>query len=254
MPPFEDLDSARYNELERRLLREQDAGDRLAREEKEKTRENIEGYYSLLDKYKKLFDQIGILKRLFKEQSEIESVDRERHQIHLKLLEAGSKIDKNEEAVLIDIIRKQGSLAEYGLPEFSILPSWKGDSNSNKCFLMYSISEVVSSDEEKGTFELAVPDDYRVLRARAEALAEKIHGELYEDFDSEYFHSVSLRYLGVRIPTGNLEEAVETIRNAPEKYRIGEQFYSTQEKKLVEELKFEKKGGVIEVNSNDNHV
>lgn len=93
------------------------------------------------------------------------------------------------------------------------------------------------ADVEKAIF----PADYAVRKARARSLAERVHGENFEDFDSAYFHSIMGHLLGVIIPKSRLEEVAGIIRDEPEKYRLGAQFYSDAEKAVVEAAKNEKR-------------
>lgn len=207
----------------------------------------------LLKEYVGLFDQVRNLRRSeraqFDErvQAKIQAADRKRHEKHLDLLASGMKLGKDASSVLVDIIREQGSLAEYGLPEFSIL-DWRSAENTlpeDECVLLYDVSPV-RYDEDETTHEIEAPDDYRVRQARAAALAERVHGKLENDYNSRYFHSSSQLFLGVIIPKDRLEEIAGIIRDEPEKYRFGEEFYSPEEQALVEKFKSEKKGGWID--------
>jgi len=215
---------------------------------------NEHAFRTLLEEYDGLFEQVRNLKRSeragFDEkfQAKIQALDRKRHQKHLELLAAGMKLGKDASDVLVDIIREHGSLAEYGLPEFSIL-DWQGDEASRiseyECVLLYDVSPV-RYDEDETTHEIEVPDDYRVRQARAAALAERVHGKLENDYNSRYFHSASQLFLGVIIPKGSLEEVASVIRDEPEKYRFGAEFYSPEEEALIEKFKAQKKEGWID--------
>lgn len=228
-------------------------------EDKRKLMErDLEGrkFDMLLKEYVGLFEQVRNLRRSEraqfdeKVQAKVQALDRKRHAKHLELLESGMRLGRDAAAVMADIIREQGSLAEYGLPEFSIL-DWRNDAElkgkypEDECVLLYDVSPV-RYDQDETTHEIEAPDDYRVRQARAAALAERVHGRLENAYNSQFFHSSSQLFLGVIIPKSALEDVAGVIRDEPEKYRIGEEFYSPEEQALVEKFRGEKNAGWID--------
>lgn len=53
--------------------------------------------------------------------AEIATIDAERHQTHLNLIRCGEDIGKSKDDVLVAILAQEKNLAEYGLPEFSLM-------------------------------------------------------------------------------------------------------------------------------------
>lgn len=90
--------------------------------------EILDQYLELTSKYKTTTKELLKLKRSTAfgvvDEEKIVSVrvlDSERHDIHLKMLELGGKMGKSKADVLADLLREEGNLSEYGLPEFSLL-------------------------------------------------------------------------------------------------------------------------------------
>lgn len=99
-------------------------------EKPENQKEKIleEQYSSLINAYRSKTDEIKRLERrvpqgvIDKETGTvILIIDRERHETHLKLTDLGKQLGKDKDDISVDIIRKDATLDEYGLPEFSIL-------------------------------------------------------------------------------------------------------------------------------------
>lgn len=236
--------------------------------------ENItEGYSSLLGAYNRLHRKAKAFERRYPipEDKEITEraieLDRERHEMHLKLLEMGENLGKSKNDVLVDIVRQDRTLEEYGLPEFSILkeddivetgdwhnpyyfnvdeearlPSegdeikWARNDGKNaiskdKFMLVFAIVPI----ENYGEDDLD-PIDYQVRVKRAEKLAEEIGGKFFEERDSGY-HEGSAKILGVILPKKDLEKIAGTIRGNPEKFRLGEEFYSEAELAIMKKEK-----------------
>ena len=192
-------------------------------------------------------------------------LDKDRHETHLQLLEMGHKLGKDQGDVLIDLIRQQRTLEEYGLPEFSILTEedvlmgddwhqsyyfnvdtvaclpnegdkigWDGNENEDKSLLSKDQFMLVFSIvpiENYGEDELE-PDDYAVRLKRAKAFAENMGGKIFEQRDSSY-HEASAKILGVIFPKKDVEKIAGTIRDNPEKFRLGKEFYSSEELSLL---------------------
>jgi hypothetical protein len=189
--------------------------------------------------------------------------DKKRHEIHLKLLKSGETLlGKDKADVLVDIIRMERTLESYGLPEFSILKAGDviatGDEHNPYYFNVDGKERAPAKDAfegwKRGMGESVIPDekfmlvfaivpidhmkhgdpedrpaDYDVRLGRAKALADEIGCEVFEESDSAY-HDASAKILGVMIPNADLEKAAGVIRDNPTKYRLGEEFYSEEEK------------------------
>src|SRR3989344_4338303 len=224
-----------------------------------------EDYFSLLGSYDRMSKRIAAVQRRYpvpgdpEITAEISELDKERHKTHLQLLEMGAKLGKEKSDVLVDVIRKQRTLEEYGLPEFSILTEndiIKTDDWHNPYhFNVDSGARLPSSGDEigwlrerlrergdkrefsKDKFMLVFaiipienygddelePDDYVVRVKRAKALAEQMGGEIFEKRDTSY-HEAEAKILGIVFPKKDLEEIAGIIRNNPEKFRLGKEF------------------------------
>lgn len=238
----------------------------------EKSENFVERYSAFLRSYHRASQRIKATQRLYpipgdpEISAELSELDKKRHETHLQLLEMGSRLGKDEGNVLVDIIRQQRTLEEYGLPEFSILkeddivetgddypyyyfnvdshaslPSqgdsipWARDEGINriskdKFMLVFAIVPIVNYGEEQ------LPDDYQVRVKRAEMLAQEVGGEIFEQRDSEH-HDGSAKILGLILPKKDLEEIAGIIRNNPEKFRLAEEFYSEQERAMIVEAR-----------------
>lgn len=88
-----------------------------------------ENYIRLLDAYEKKFRKVKFLESrargVFDEETRniIQVAETERHNVHIELEAVGKRIGKNKDAIMIDILRKDGNLEEYDLPEFILLSS-----------------------------------------------------------------------------------------------------------------------------------
>ncbi|KND51256.1 MAG: hypothetical protein ABA06_03030 [Parcubacteria bacterium C7867-001] len=231
-------------------------------------------YGRLLDTYSELYQRIQAHHRartgLADEttQARLRVLEEKRHNLHLQLIALGSSLGKEKSDVLVDIIRDQRTLEEYGLPEFSILTendiiedgNWhnpysfnidsdeKGEGflpgapkrfidaeeesqrliGPDKCIIVFSIDPVVDG----GTTHS--PADIEARRRRAKALAESIKGEVIDMRDSEY-HEAYAQILGVEIPKKDLEGVARIIRDNPELYRLKDEYYSEEERKEAAE-------------------
>ncbi|MBI2637901.1 MAG: hypothetical protein HYW88_03290, partial [Candidatus Sungbacteria bacterium] len=241
-----------------------------------------EEYFNLIGTYKEDFYKLKDLQRQIpqgvtdKESAfAISEVDQKRHETHLKLIELGRKLGKDKDNVLVDIIRSEGTLEEYGLPEFSILTEndiidtgdWHNPYDFNvdtqtlrpntevktkpKSFFSEGKS-VIGADEAMMVFAIVPienwgadelnPDDYKERVRRAGALAKKVGGRLFEEWDSGY-HEAYAKILGVIVQRKDLEKVATTVRNNPYEYRLGNEFYSDKAK---DELLLHKANSAIE--------
>ena len=96
--------------------------------EKEDTLRNE--YKDLMNVYQRLYRDIIRLERKHPPerrdraiQWEIMEIDKERNQTHRKLVSIAEQLGKTKEDVIVDMVRWQESLEEFGLPEFSVLDS-----------------------------------------------------------------------------------------------------------------------------------
>ena len=211
--------------------------------------------------------------------SAIRLIDEERHNIHLELIDFGERLGKDKETVLIDIIRQDCTLEDFGLPEFSIstdediittkdwhnpyyfnvdakkrrpskTSSTKGttadyrwdrfrqEEAMNNPIIKES-EEAIKYDEVMIVFAIVPvdndgydnkrPDDFSERQKRAQALAEAVGGKTFQAYDSAY-HEGTAEILGVTIPKEDLEKVATIIRENPNKFRIGEQYYSDSKK------------------------
>lgn len=237
----------------------------------EKKEELRTEYELLLDSYQRSVGRMTGLQRRFPVPEDpevterIQDLEKKRHNKHLKLLEAGKKINKDESDVLIDIIRMNRTLEEYGLPEFSILTeediietedwhnpyyfnvdteermphekdSIKSHRNegksafpANKFMLVYSIMPVTDWGET-----VTEPVDYKIKLYRAQKLAEFIGGEMFERKDTGY-HEATAKILGVIFSKKDFGKIMQTIRDNPEQFRLKEDFYNEEEISYLEE-------------------
>lgn len=235
----------------------------------EEKRKIIDDYQQLVGTYHDYFQRIKNLSDRSGDprvSAQIDALEDKRHNTHLQLLEMGKQIGKDKNNVLVDIIREQKTLQEYDLPEFSILrendilqkndwyapyefnvdtesglpgtyfnPNEKDQRGSSvipedKCMIVFSIAPCSGDDREKDA-----PVDFYIREKRAEALAERVRGEVFSASDSSY-HAASASILGVIIPKKDLEKVAAIIRDNPREFRLGEQFYSDDEKKLITQL------------------
>lgn len=197
---------------------------------------------------------------------DIQETDKERHQTHLRLIDLARNLDKTKDDVLVDIIRWENSLKEFGLPEFSILKSsdivdtegfhsaiqFNIDEDSGKpstplpldkpfddyefgketydgeakrvlseseILIVFSINPIEGYGDEE-----VKPEDYEKREKRAEALAEEVEGEYFDNYQGGY-HGTSAHIIGVVIPKTSLEKVAGVIRDNPKRFRLGREFY-----------------------------
>ncbi|GEM_PF-3859016 len=197
---------------------------------------------------------------------------------HDQLKEAGQKIGKGEYDVIVDIFRQEGNLSrQFGLSEFSLLttddtflgqaggehfvprggnvPRRKleeihlnpGLDEANRFFTKDDaliVFEVVLYEGKGSYYDQWItyaPDSYS-REHRARALAEKLNTRMmwFDDADPEgYFHAHSISLGGVVIEKKDIETTAALIREHPELYRLGKEFYTEEETKKNSE-EFEK--------------
>lgn len=250
-------------------------------------------YVNFLKKYQQTVNRIKAIQKRYpvpgdpEVLTKIENLDKERHETHMQLLDVGKSLAKNEADVLIDIIRQNRTLQDYGLPEFSLFTSddvvytgywhdlyefnidpkaklphpnvskkWKEKGErravenqrdlddeakerlegrpkgiaSDECMLVFAIVPVA----KYGEFE-DEPDDYSVRIRRAEKLAQELGTTVFEERDSDY-HNADAKVLGVVFPKTEFEKVCTLIRDNPEEYRLGTDFYSDTDKKELREF------------------
>lgn len=212
-------------------------------------------YLNLNKKRKKILHDVerGFIDKLERAtQFELEETDSQRHEVHLALQRVGSRLDKDESGVLVDIIRHQNSLEDYGVPELSILtaddvtagdwhnpysfnvdgdtlrPSpvrkrtiFKGEEpafKKDEVMLVYCIVPYKLGDEPDPSPQLPPDLDDRLLKAAT--LAENVNGRFFDAVDSDY-HEASARVIGVIMPKKELESVLGMVRDNPQKYRVG---------------------------------
>jgi hypothetical protein len=181
--------------------------------------------------------------------AEMEAIDHERHEIHLELLDIAKRFGRNADHVLVDIVRMEGDLSTYDLPEFSILASEdfmptkystgnrRVPVNQDSVVIVFGVAGISvdqMTDEVEFDEDAEQEPDFFVRAKRAKAFAKQMHGEYFDRSDSEYFHSRTVDVVGVEIPRSELERATKVIRDNPSKYRLGEQYYSAAEKTQIE--------------------
>lgn len=246
------------------LAIESQLGEPVSPESKEAA---LDEYSQLLKEYQELNRKHRALgKRLGLEgtSEKIQALDVHRHDVHKNLIELARKLEKTKNDVLIDIIRGENSLAEYGLPEFSILKSseltiyegevGKGHRGHFNVDLGTQHPKERTREEERygmatwvyekpgdffGKDEILLvfcitpiniegtqePSDYMERMKRAEALSKVVNGKFFKAEDSNY-HDTSAEIVGVLIPKENIEHVASIIRDRPKKYRLGKEFYS----------------------------
>lgn len=227
--------------------------------------QELGAYSTIMDSYHNLTQKLRALERHHPADArdnaikfKITEIDKDRHNLHLKAVEIAEKLGKTKDDVLIDIIRWDNSLSEYGLPEFSILknadivetggfhsaiqfninetegvPSEPtpldkqftdyGDKENvieeNEVLLLFSIVPVEGSGERR-----LQPEDYDKRDARAESLAKEVGGKYFNQSMGGY-HATSADVIGVVIPKEKLQKVAEVIRDNPKKFRLGKEFY-----------------------------
>ena len=84
------------------------------------------------------------------------------------------------------------------------------------------------------TYQIATqdPQDWRVRRARAEALAKQTKGK-YSENSGENRSEDSVKIRGVIFKKQDLEKVIQVINDNQQQYRIGEPFYTAKEVRLI---------------------
>ncbi len=260
--------------------------------EVEKTEVLRNEYKNLMGDYQRLYREIIKLERKHPlerrdeaVQWEILEIDKERNQIHQKLNRIAEQVGRTKEDVIVDMVRWQKSLKEFGLPEFSVLdsgdmiesfgstyfnialqldrpqfhekretvlgePFLKGSEDEEKhskpviaddeLLIVFSINTILPKfgyPRGYGMLEEKKPFDYDERIARAKNLAKKTNGKFFINTQGSH-HESDANVMGVVIPKKNLEKVAGVIRNDPEKFRLGEQFYTDS---TLQELRTKKK-------------
>jgi hypothetical protein len=196
-----------------------------------------EQYFDLIYEYDKKFTQIKNLtgrRENPRVEETIQRLDQERHELHLRLVEAGQKIGKNEYDILADIMERSGNLEEFGLPEFSIMTHHESsffvgsEVKQDEVVLVFD-TVYFGGDRRKNQKDALYPPDETIRQSRAKALAEALGTSIALLKDSRFFHSHTMDRTGVILKTSQIEETLALIRSNPEKYRLGEKSYSPDE-------------------------
>lgn len=254
--------------------------DKIAAESStERQERKTDAYTTLLDNYQRVANEMRKLSRRFagnvtdpEVDASMRVLDNERHHIHLQLLDEAKMHNQSESDVLTDILRREGSLEEYGLPEFAIMTHEDfndGDFNVAddgrikrpkipKEVGVDAVEHVVEDDgwhdEDRPTKDevllvystgperfttyvdagIAIwPRDFVTRLNRARALADAIHSRMTMPRNGD-FHDASINVMGVIIKKSEIEKVASIIRNADDTYRIGEKHYSATEKKQID--------------------
>ena len=241
------------------------------------SKEELEAeYLTLLKRYGNKTTEIknlkkGVIGSVLDEQVDFTTreKDQERNAIHNELKRIGTQINRNKNDIDIDILRQQGSLEDYGLPEFIILTREDLTTSAYKfnglnvengkittthdkmlghpdpfteyanfpkdmVIMVFMVSPIfVSSDYDSGFY--FNPKDFAMRQERAFKLATHFGFKEFIGADYKYFHDSSMLVLGVEVPKAKLKEVSDYIRDNPNEYRLGNEFYSEEEKLKVEE-------------------
>ena len=236
-------------------------------------------YHQMLNKYKEIESEIRMnLARINDLNRDtiskiISRMDKDRHELHLATIAMAVKLGKNEQDVLVDLVRKDKTLAEYGLPEFSIFNGYDIIDNGYwyKPFIVDSgyvieqgeylpdrrdngianIERIMNYKLEGRNYEYKpmIPADSFMLAFSISALsALRLDSEiridkatkLAKELDGQYiskcdscYHEGYIRFTGVIFKNNRFEEVVNYIKNSGNKFRFGQEFYSAEEKELL---------------------
>ena len=80
-------------------------------------------------------------------------------------------------------------------------------------------------------------DDYDARFNRAKSLATELKGKFYDLMDEGWHANQTVAVLGVLFPNKDFNRVVAQIRNNPDKFRLGEEFYNQDELDEVERRK-----------------
>lgn len=189
-------------------------------------------------------------------------VDKERNKIHRKLKEVGAELGRKEVDVMADILREHGSLAEYGLPEFFVILGedlsaegfnlTKDLKRPKERFPEKGVTDPQLSEEFDWQSDIVIPfvviprfqynpyssmplapKDIAIRELRAMALAKEAKLKTIDGADDRW-HAANVEIFGVVVPANRIEEVAGIIRNSPEKFRVGEEFYSAEDKKKID--------------------
>lgn len=253
--------------------------------EPNREQEESRRYDYFINSYHKVTQKMKALQRRYpipndpEINEQIVTLDKERHDIHLHLLEMGEKLGKDKSDVLVDLIREQRTLEEYQLPEFSILAENDIITKKNDPFQPYEFNvdlqetlpctnrnllktlsdntpalygeSVIPKDKFMLVFAIVpvfkwekrqefTPDDFEIRIKRAEKLANELGGEFFNELDTTH-HGSAARIIGVIFPNKDLENIVAIIRSNPKKFRLGEEFYLKRELKQIKKARSDKK-------------
>ncbi|MDO8435202.1 MAG: hypothetical protein Q7S89_00785 [bacterium] len=164
--------------------------------------ERKRSYAEMVDRYHDIF---GFLKELeAKSLSGGIEVDRMRNRLHKQLLKVGSALGKDAADVQADLLRREGNLAEYKLPEYGILSGediFEGSSYDQSAFGGLEI------DRKRQGFSRDLSEVDLLDHKRS-------HREMFEDFYGADFakQSVSSRWQRIEVPPFGEIPVVETLQ------------------------------------------
>ena len=227
--------------------------------------EKFEEYILCLKEYVRLYDTVKLrlmaVERARDETAydnarhEMMSVDRQRHRVHLTLIELAVANGKNEYDVKTDILREGGTLEEYELPEFSILTHqdflnsevfseaelevWEshysdqqyekeyvGESEVMIVFLVEPRSKYTDVENIDLMLDACPDRDCKMRRARS--LAELCGGRIVDAENGIYHDDLTQGVMGVAVEKADLEKVVQRIKD--DNLRVGMEFYSEEER------------------------
>ncbi len=182
-------------------------------------------YDKLLNQYYRIHTMIKRKERYVREHNvfdselslELKQLEKERHEIHMKLQESGHPIGKDKNAILADILTKEGNLSEYGLPDFPILQEKDLDYfdssyliRDNRVLIVFR-SEDIELDES-GDMHLDESDEYRRQVELANHIASDLKLDVFDQQNSRYFHEATIRLVGIIVPNDRIQEVATYIK------------------------------------------
>ena len=204
---------------------------------------NMNRYDATLDRYKNVWNETKKLERRYKNAltdpevaTAMRVLDEERHNIHLQALALAEELGRSESEVMADILNTTGNLAELGLPELTLYTRdreqsvWEGVAEGAKTdtFIVFDVLDRTIGEPYDP--RPAIPRLYdSTIRDRMKLLAETFQLSI-EYIDDDFSHSCEHTFVCLKVPDGRLEEIAAQIRNNREKFGIGEEYYSKEEK------------------------
>src|SRR3989344_5698272 len=186
-------------------------------------------YAKLVKKYQQKFKEIKQLEHKHRAvltdpdvRNEIQLVDAERHDIHLELSEVGERLGKNMTDVMVDLIRQQGNLEEFGLPEFAILTEDEVEWLQNGAT---SLAIVRGNAKFENTPELFPRRESGILGGPQNILL--VYDVCTHQFGDGYSHRSQLLNPDSEIRADRMMQLAEATSAEP--YRLKSEFYTPAE-------------------------